>query len=489
MLNNHSNYGKYGKYKNYKTGKSFYRTGQSFFIVLKAFILLSPLPFGCVGKIFSPLFFLLLLLISFIGMKQPEEKSDILYEKWLRRLFYCFLVILGLQVIPLPIFLLRILSPKTIHILSFLEERLPVFHSISLAPFETIVSGCQFLVFSLFFLVMVNIKFERINIISLVNTIILSSVIQVIFGLVKYIQGNRYFFLFFYPFEDNEKLRYRLTGTLGNSAHFAFYLEMILPLILALFFITSSLLEKRRLSLREKFLAIFNEKNNTILYFMAAVLLGIGIFLTGSRGGVGIMILSIIVFSLFSIYLGIPAEVRKKLKIIYILILCGILLIGLQETIGRLLHTNIEKENRFNTRWPGTIAMISDFPILGTGFGTYRYSYYLYDNEGGDRWTTHAHNDYLETFSNGGIIGGTLLLAIIGITLISFCRIWWKRRHPEVKILGLGIIISLSAVIFHSMFDFSLRIPSNMFIFVLLLALGIKIANYRKKKEEIETDE
>lgn len=486
MLNNHSNY---LNYRNYGTGKSFYRTSKSFLGVLKALILLSPLPFGCVGKIFSPLFFAVLLMISYIGLKQPEEKNDILYEKWLRCFFYCFLVILGLQVIPLPIFLLRILSPKAINIFAALEGRVPAFHSISLVPFETFVFGCQFLVFSLFFLIMVNIKIGIRNIISLINTIILSSVIQVIFGFLKYIQGNRNFFLFFYSYEDTEKLRYRLTGTLGNSNHFAFYLEMILPLILSLFFLNTHFFEKRGLPLREKFLALFNEKNNNILYFIAAILLGIGIFLTGSRGGVSIMILSIIVFSLFSIYVGIAAVVREKLKIIYMLILCGILLIGLQETMGRLLKTNIEKENRFNTRWPGTIAMISDFPILGMGFGTYRYSYYLYDNEGGNRWTTHAHNDYLETLSDGGIVGGALLLAVIGIIIISVYRLWWKRRHPEVRILGLGIIISLCAVVFHSFFDFSLRIPSNMFIFVLIQALGIKIANYHKKKEEFGYNE
>ena len=113
---------------------------------IKALILLSPLPFGCVGKIFSPLFYLFLLVVSFIGLYQPKEKSDFLYEKWIRCLFYSFLVFLGFQLIPLPVFLLKILSPKTVNILSSLEEQLPAFHPVSLVPFETLVYGCQFLV-------------------------------------------------------------------------------------------------------------------------------------------------------------------------------------------------------------------------------------------------------------------------------------------------------------------------------------------------------
>ena len=449
---------------------------------IKALILLSPLPFGCVGKIFSPLFYLFLLVVSFIGLYQPKEKSDFLYEKWIRCLFYSFLVFLGFQLIPLPVFLLKILSPKTVNILSSLEEQLPAFHPVSLAPFETLVYGCQFLVFGLFFLVTVNIKLGKSEMISLLNIAAVSAVIQVIFAFLKYVQGNRYFFLFFL---ETDIARDRLTGTLGNSDHFAFYLGMILPLILSLFFVNLRFFERGR-SLREKFLSLVDERKRIIFYVTAAVILGVGIILTGSRGGVSTMILSIIIFGLFSAYLRFSTNVQRKLKIIFTVILGAVLLIGVHNTVERFLKTQIEKEGRFNTRWPATITMASDFPLFGTGFGTFRYSYYLYDKEGGISWTTHAHNDYLEVFSDGGIAGGILLLSLLGMIILSIYRMWWKRRHPEVKMLGLGIIISLFAVLFHSAFDFALRIPANAFIFVLVLALGIKIVNYQKRRIEDE---
>lgn len=451
-------------------------TKRIYLISIKALILLSPLPFGCVGKIFSPLFYLLLLVVSFIGLYQLKEKNDFLYDKWIKCFFYSFLVFLGFQVIPLPVFLLKILSPKTVHILSTLKDQLPVFHPISLVPFETLVYGMQFLVFGVLFLVTVNIKLRKREMISLLNIAALSAVIQVIFAFLKYVQGNRYFFLFFL---ETDRFQDRLTGTLGNSDHFAFYLGMILPLILSLFFVNLRFFERRR-SLREKILSIVNERKRIIFYFIAAVLLGVGIILTGSRGGVSTMILSIIIFALFSAYLRFSTSVQRKLKVIFTLILVAVLLIGVHNTVGRFMKTQVEKEGRFKTRWPGTITMISDFPLLGTGFGTFRYSYYLYDNEGGDRWTTHAHNDYLEVFSDGGIVGGILLLSLLGMIMVSIYKMWWKRRHPEVKMLGLGIIVSLFAVLFHSIFDFALRIPANAFIFVFVLALGVKIVNYRK---------
>lgn len=454
-----------------------------FLVILKALILLSPLPFGCVGKIFSPFFFLLLSIVTFLGLKQPADQHVILhvilYEKWLHRFYYGFLIFLAFQVIPLPMSVLKILSPKTADILAALGDPLPAFHTISLVPFETMVYGCQFLVFSLFFQAMIHIELGRREMISLVNVLVLAAMMQVIFGFLKYIQGNRYFFLFFHPYNESEILRYRLTGTLGNSDHFAFYLEMILPPALALFFLKLRVFD-RSMPLREKFPAIAGEFKSIVFYFIAAVLLGIGIILTGSRGGVSTMILSIIIFVLFSAFLGISTEIRRKLKIMFILILLGVLSVGLQETVARLLKTNIEAENRFNARWPGTVTMISDFPLLGTGFGTFRYAYYLYDHEQGNRWTTHAHNDYLEILSDGGITGGFVFLFLTGMIILSFYKTWWQRRHPEIKMFGLGIMVSLFAVTFHSVFDFSLRIPSNMFVFVLLLALGMRIAHYHK---------
>ncbi len=354
---------------------------------------------------------------------------------------------------------------------------MPAFHPVSLVPFETMVYGCQFLVFGLFFLVTVNMKWRKSEMISLLNIAALSAVGQVIFAFLKYVQGNRYFFLFFL---ETDRFQDRVTGTLGNSDHFAFYLGMILPLILSLFFINLRFFERRR-SLRERFLSLVDERKRIIFYFIAAVLLGVGIILTGSRGGVSTMILSIIIFGLFSTYLRFSTNVQRKLKIIFTLILVAVLLIGAHNTVERFMKTQLEKEGRFNTRWPGTITMASDFPLFGTGFGTFRYSYYLYDHEGGISWTTHAHNDYLEVFSDGGMAGGILFLSLLGMIMVSIYRMWWKRRHPEVKMLGLGVIVSLFAVLFHSVFDFSLRIPANAYIFVFVLALGIKIVNYHKR--------
>jgi hypothetical protein len=43
------------------------------------------------------------------------------------------------------------------------------------------------------------------------------------------------------------------------------------------------------------------------------------------------------------------------------------------------------------------------------------------------------------------------------------------------------VLTALFAAAFHSFFDFSLRIPANAFLFIIVLALGLKIVTYKRE--------
>ena len=212
-----------------------------------------------------------------------------------------------------------------------------------------------------------------------------------------------------------------------------------------------------------------------------AVLLGIAIYLTGSRAGIIIMLISFFVFAQMSFYVTQSTQVRKRVKYILLAITLVVVFMGWQNTYKRFMNTNFENAARFQ-RWPNTMRMVTDFPVFGTGFGTYRYAYFLYDTSE-EGWSTHAHNDLLETISDGGLIGALLLLFILGLFIFSLLRMWEQRHHPQVKMIGIGIFTGLFAAFFHSLLDFSLRIPANVLIFVLLLVLGVKMAKYKKELE------
>ncbi|MCI0471277.1 MAG: O-antigen ligase family protein [Candidatus Aminicenantes bacterium] len=447
--------------------------------LLKILILLAPLPFGCVGRIFSPLFYLLVLIFTLIAIGQAHSPSHFLYEKKVRLFFYVFIAFLAFQSIPLPVFLLKIISPAVVRNLAHFKDQVPAFHSLSLVPYETIVFAAKFIVFALFFQVMINLDLEKKEIFSIADTLALSAGLQAALGLLKYLQGNRYFFLFFYEIDKSDKLARFLTGTLGNPDHFAFYLEMILPIVLALFFLKLQYFEGGK-SLREKFLSAIQESKRTAAYFILIVLLGCAVVLSGSRAGIMTMIFSFMIFAQFSFYLKRSRTVRKKLKLFFIIIAAAVVLLGVQNTVGKFLSTRIENSGRF-LRWPATLDMAGDYLLFGSGFGSYRYVYFLYDPDEGGEWSTHAHSDYLETAAEGGVIGSLLFFLVIGAAMFSIIKMWLERKRPDVKMMGIGIITGMFAAALHSVFDFSLHIPANAFTFVLVLVLGIKIATYKRE--------
>jgi O-antigen ligase len=121
--------------------------------------------------------------------------------------------------------------------------------------------------------------------------------------------------------------------------------------------------------------------------------------------------------------------------------------------------------------------MVRDFPLFGTGLGTFKYAYFLYGREAA--LVNHAHNEYIESLSDMGVLAFLAFFALLFLIVFSLLRMWGTRRHPEIKPVVLGVLTAVAAAAFHSFFDFSLRIPANAFLLIILLALGLKIVIYR----------
>lgn len=440
---------------------------------IKALILLSPLPFGCVGRIWSPLFYLVVLILSFLGLKLSGKEETFLYEKRARVCVYLILGFIVFQLLPLPRFLLHVISPGTLGILDVLKSSSPSFHSISVLPAETLAFGLRFFVLVFFFYVSVKIALEESEIFSLINVMIISAVIQTIFGFLKLIQGNRLFYLFFYEDPSPEP---HLTGTIANPDHFSFYLEMILPLAVAVL-LAKSLFIGSHVPFREKLSSLFANKKAVILSSLPIFLMGAGIILTGSGTGITILLLSLFLLGFFIFYFSKSHHIRHKFRTVFTVVVILIIIMGLQKSLGTFMRSYNGNFNCFAC-WSNSIKLFSGFPLWGTGFGSYKYIYLLYDTEGSG-WITHTHNDYLETFAEGGIVGGFLLLLTIGWVLFSLFRTWWVRRNPKVKAIGLGALAACFSVGFHSIFSFALRIPAISFLFVLIMVLGIKMVTYK----------
>lgn len=456
------------------------RTSQVRWLIL--LVWLAPLPFGSVATFFEPFFYAWLALTAMVILwSNPEAAPRIPHDRWLRRILTGISLLLILQILPLPRFLIILLSPHHQVLYSQLQSNSTFWGTFSLVPAETIAFLARNGVLFLFLLALLKLRLEKSEMVRLIQHLVLSTTAQVLFGVLKLANGNRNFFLFFYPDESGAYSSF-LTGTLGNPDHFSFWLQMTLPLAIMLLLLRLKAMETRQ-TIRQRLISVINAERGVWLMAIPPLILGAGIILSGCRAGMLAMVISFLVFSQLTYYYRRSRVIRKKLKIIFIGFTLIALFIGVQQTWFKILATSDHisgSSGRF-LRWPNTLAMFKDFPLLGTGFGTYRFSFYLYDTDVSGRWSTHAHNDYLEILSDGGLVGLGLFMALFFVLGYSILRLWLDRRHPEMKMIGIGLISAFTAVIIHSFFDFSLRIPSNSMVFVILIALAIRIGTYKRE--------
>ena len=442
-------------------------------IFLQMLIVLSPLPFGAVGGIWEPLAFLLFTLFAFLVFLGPQTPYKFLYHNPARALVIAFFLLLVFQVVPLPLFLLKWLSPHVGRVLAMVNASLPAFHSLSLIPGQTLMALARFLVYALFFVALLRVDWDKDDILAIFNVALISGVAQTVFALLKLGQGNRKFFLFFLA---DDHLPGFLRGTIYNPDHFAFYLELLFPMALGLLFARLHVFDPGQ-SLREKVLHVAEDRR-VIFLFAAAVVMAGGIYLTGCRAGIAVLVLSVLFFAQMSVYLRINFSARKHLRLVFILATLLAVFVGLQNTMAKFLSKNIFESTGRLDYWTNALNMFKDFPIFGTGLGTFKNAYFLYGKQA--NWVDHAHNEYFENLADMGALAFIVFFALLAVLIFSLLRMWVARRHPEIKPVALGVLTAVFAAFFHSFFDFSLRIPANAFLFIILLALGMKLVTHRR---------
>jgi O-antigen ligase len=116
--------------------------------------------------------------------------------------------------------------------------------------------------------------------------------------------------------------------------------------------------------------------------------------------------------------------------------------------------SNLERINR----WDCALEMFKKRPGLGFGPGTYSFEYAAFqDPENLTIISTNfgdmgnAHSEYLGALSESGLIGMLLFLAIVASIFYSSIILYYKYpKNNDVKILIMGIIVSLASYFIHA---------------------------------------
>ena len=146
--------------------------------------------------------------------------------------------------------------------------------------------------------------------------------------------------------------------------------------------------------------------------------------------------------------------------------------------IERFSEVDVSAEGR-RTFYGNTLEMIGDFPLAGTGKGTYVNAYAMYEKVDDRLRLSFAHNDYLEFAAENGVVGGgALIVAGLGLA-VWLAAMWRRRRGSFAKGIGLGALLGVAAILIHGFTDFNLQIPANAVYFTTLAMLGVIVLGKR----------
>jgi O-antigen ligase/tetratricopeptide (TPR) repeat protein len=146
---------------------------------------------------------------------------------------------------------------------------------------------------------------------------------------------------------------------------------------------------------------------------------------------------------------------------------------AVEARVGTLWRGEALEDARLKV-WARVLPLWLEFPVWGTGFGTFVHVEPLSRAPGHARTIhyDHADNDYLQLLIEGGGVG--LALALIGIAFLyrGGCRNYLRQRNARAASLSLGALFAVTAVVVHSFFDYGLHIPAIALLAATVAALA-----------------
>ncbi len=196
-------------------------------------------------------------------------------------------------------------------------------------------------------------------------------------------------------------------------------------------------------------------------------------FTTGSRGGVVLSLLALVVA--FAIFFRRDLPRRTGLLTAFAggtgvaLLLLQVMGAGVN---ARFDLQGAADEGRLET-WRATLRLIAEHPWLGTGQGTFAYAFPAYRSPKVSMWGVWdiAHDTLLEIAADMGVpIAALVVLAWIVIFAVLLRGAWTRRRDLVVPVAALAVAM---LAVLHSLVDFSLQIPGYSIVALALIGAGL----------------
>jgi O-antigen ligase len=368
------------------------------------------------------------------------------------------------QALPLPTSFLGLLSPRAFEI----QGATGSYPSISLEAYATRQAAVQTLAYLALFCLTLLLVNDKGRLRLLLLTVVAGGVFQAAYGSLMALSGLEQGF----ALETDGSGA--ATGTFINRNHLAGYLEMSLAAGVGLMLseLSTSDATGWRDNLRRWLRTILGSKARVRL---ALVVMVTGLVLTRSRMGNVAFFVSLAGVGLFYL-LAVRQLSRRTIMFFASLLIIDLLIVGnffgIDQVAERIQQTTLAGEDRVNTN-RDSLEMLRDFPLTGTGAGSFYAVYPMYTSvSNSGALTRHAHNDYLQFACEFGLVVAALLGGAVLLSLWTAIRAQLRRRDPLMQGAGFAATMAIVALLVHSAVDFNLQIPANAGLFIVMLALA-----------------
>jgi O-antigen ligase len=219
---------------------------------------------------------------------------------------------------------------------------------------------------------------------------------------------------------------------------------------------------------------LFGSASKNVVVRLAMLLLCLAaMFMTGSRAGVVLSLLALIVA--FSAYFR--GDLPRRSGLAIAVAGGGAVAFLLLSVMGGRVNARFDLgglagEGRFET-YRSTLRMIADHPWFGSGLGTFASAFPAYRSSNISVWGVWdlAHNTLLEVAAEMGLpIAAVVVVAWLVVFAVLIRGVMVRRRSLIVPVAAL--CVALLAVL-HSLIDFTLQIPGYAIVALALVGAGL----------------
>lgn len=391
-----------------------------------------------------------------------------------------WLLYLCLYLVPVPGGLLKALSPD---LYSSYQDTYRTFeypdasYYFTLDRYRTFLEILKYAMYASVFLLTTALVKSRSQLRILLYTLLAAGVVEVVMAM-----GARTMGVDLVPRKLLDGHFDVLRGTFVNRNHFSAFLAMTASAGVGLF-LASMERAYSGATLRARIAAIMDSLEGPTLFTGGAVaLIGTGMIMSSSRGGIGALSMSVVLV----LALSVAARGLKARELILVWPL-GLGIVGAavwsgsRHLIERVLATGVIIPERW-IQWRATWDLITDHWLTGVGPGAYQYAFTAYKNASLRPLVyDHAHNDYLELLAEQGVLGAVLLATAVVAILAIVTGAFFRRRDILARAALFASLTGMLTILIHSLVEFDFHIPAVALYFWVLAGIGVSAARLEHK--------